>query len=189
MLRHGLICALLLVAAGPLSAQQIDPTKPPPPPPPDAPATKPVDPSAAPPPPAAAAPAAQPPAVQPIDPSTPPPPPSNDAPDAFADPSEPVFDPLHAERSLDVGTFYLKAGKIDAAIDRFIEAAHYEPSVAKPWRMLGEAYEKNEAYPKAVESYKKYLELLPNAEDAKKIQKRISQLEEKTDKESSKAAH
>jgi tetratricopeptide (TPR) repeat protein len=155
------ICALLLAGAQSLSAQQVDPSTPPPPPPPEAPA------------------------AQPIDPSTPPPPPPAEAPAA---PSEPVFDPLHAERSVDVGTFYLKAGKIDAAIDRFIEAAHYEPSLAKPWRLLGEAYEKKGAYPSAIESYKKYLELLPGAEDAKKVQKRISLLEEKIGKESSKAA-
>lgn len=89
---------------------------------------------------------------------------------------------------MDVGTFYLRAGKVDAAIDRFVEAAHYEPSLAKPYRLLGEAYEKKGAYSSAIESYKKYLELLPTAEDAKKVQKRISQLEEKVDKESTKAA-
>jgi tetratricopeptide (TPR) repeat protein len=164
MLRQVLICALLLAAARSLSAQQVDPSKPPPPPPPEAPT------------------------AQPIDPSTPPPPPSVEAPAEPAAPAEPVFDPLHAERSVDIGTFYLKAGKVDAAIERFLEAAHYEPSLAKPWRLLGEAYEKKSAYPSAIESYKKYLQLLPGAEDAKKVQKRISLLEEKIGKESSKAA-
>ena len=89
---------------------------------------------------------------------------------------------------MDVGIFYMKAGKVDAAIDRFIEAAHYEPSLAKPWRLLGEAYEKKDESSNAIQSYKKYLELLPGADDAKKVQKRISQLEEKTGKETSKAA-
>ena len=84
---------------------------------------------------------------------------------------------------MDVGTYYLKVGKIDAAIDRFLEAAHYEPSLAKPWRALGEAYEKKGANASAAEAYKKYLEILPTAEDAKKIQKRISALEEKVEKD------
>lgn len=181
MRRNILIGALLLAAAQSLSGQQINPATPPPPPPPEAPAAHPID--TATPPPSAAAPAAQ-----PIDPSTPPPPPPADAPDASAAPSEPVFDPLHAERSVDVGTFYLRTGKVDAAIDRFVEAAHYEPSLAKPYRLLGEAYEKKGAYPSAIESYKKYLELLPTAEDAKKVQKRVAQLEEKVDKESTKTA-
>lgn len=103
-------------------------------------------------------------------------------------PAEPVFDPLHAERSVAVGTFYLNSGKYDAAIERFIEAANYEPSLAKPWRFLGEAYEKKGAYSRAIESYKKYLELFPRAADAPKVQKRISTLEEKVGKVSSKAA-
>ncbi len=182
MRKNILIGALLLAAAQSLSAQQINPATP------AASAStrsarRPSDRYGHAAPPSAAAPAAQ-----PIDPSTPPPPPSADAPDASAAPSEPVFDPLHAERSVDVGTFYLRTGKVDAAIDRFVEAAHYEPSLAKPYRLLGEAYEKKGAYPSAIESYKKYLELLPTAEDAKKVQKRVAQLEEKVDKESTKAA-
>jgi hypothetical protein len=42
-------------------------------------------------------------------------------------PAAPVFDPLHADKSMDVGTFYLKKGDYDAAIDRFEEAARYNP--------------------------------------------------------------
>ena len=125
--------------------------------------------------------------AQQIDPSTPPPPPPPETPAAPAAPPEPVFDPLHAERSVDVGMFYLRKGNYDAAIDRFIEAARYEPALAKPWKLLGETYEKKGAYPSAIESYKKYLELLPQAVDAAKVQKRISLLEEKVVKVSSKA--
>ncbi|MGH9678478.1 MAG: tetratricopeptide repeat protein [Candidatus Acidiferrales bacterium] len=122
-----------------------------------------------------AAPAA---AAQPIDPSVPPPPPP-------AEPPEPVFDPLHANRSMNVGTFYLNSGKIDAAISRFLEASQYEPSMAKPWKMLGEAYEKKDDYSNAINSYKKYLDLLPEAGDAEKIRKRISDLSEKKEREAS----
>jgi len=161
MRRHlSIICDLMLGGALSLSAQQIHPSTPPPPPPPEMRA------------------------VQPIDISKPPPPP----PEEPAAPPEPVFDPLHAGRSVEVGTFYLKNGKYDAAIERFVEAAHYEPSLAKPWRLLGEAYEKKGALPSAIESYKKYLEIFPGAEDARKVQKRISLLEEKVERESSKSA-
>jgi Tfp pilus assembly protein PilF len=117
----------------------------------------------------------------------PPPPPSADEAPTPAASSESVFDPLHAERSVAVGTFYLNAGKYDAAIERFIEAANYEPSLAKPWKFLGEAYEKKGANASALDSYRKYLELNPRAADAAKVQKRISVLEEKVGKESSKA--
>ena len=80
----------------------------------------------------------------------------------------------------------MKQGKYDAAIDRFEEAAHYQPSLALPWRLLGEAYEKKRDYPKAIETYKKYLEVFPRAGDADKITKQIAALEEKVAKESSK---
>jgi tetratricopeptide (TPR) repeat protein len=119
----------------------------------------------------------------PIDPSTPPPPPPDDA---VAAPAAPVFDPLHAGRSLDIGTFYLKKGNYDAAIDRFQEAARYQPKLAKPWLMLGEAYEKKHDNAHAVEAYKKYLDLFPTAEDAAKVQKHITELEGKTEPQVSK---
>lgn len=101
-------------------------------------------------------------------------------------PSGPVFDPLHAQRSLDIGTFYLKKGSYDAAIDRFIEASNYQPSLAMPWKLLGETYEKKREYAKAAEAYNKYLRILPHAADAAKMQKTISELQEKVTAESAK---
>ena len=80
----------------------------------------------------------------------------------------------------------MKKGNYDAAIDRFQEAAHYQPALARPWRLMGEAYEKQHAYSRAIESYKKYLEILPRADDAAKVNKRMSLLQEKIEKESSK---
>ncbi len=81
--------------------------------------------------------------AQQIDPSTPPPPPPAEAPPEPPPPAELVFDPLHAQKSIDVGTFYLKKGNYDAAIDRFIDATRFQPKLAIPWKLLGEAYEKN----------------------------------------------
>ena len=138
----------MLAGARSLSAQQVNPRVPPPPPPADTPAAP------TPPQPRSRA-AAQRPrlrAAQPIDPTVPPPPPSEDStPDPPAAPSGPVFDPLHARRSLDVGKFYLNKGAYDAAIDRFMEASNYQPALAMPWRFLGEAYEKKHENAKAVE--------------------------------------
>jgi tetratricopeptide (TPR) repeat protein len=151
-----LFAVLLLMNPRPMKAQQISPSTPPPPPPAEAP---------------------------PISPSTPPPPPSVEAPPA---PAEPVFDPLHAEKSIEVGTFYLKKGNYDAAIDRFMDATRFQPKLAKPWRLLGESYEKKHDSSSAIESYKKYLEVFPGAEDAAKVKKRVSMLEEKTMEQASK---
>lgn len=89
---------------------------------------------------------------------------------------------------MDVGRFYLNKGSYDAAIDRFIEASNYQPSLAAPWKMLGETYEKKHEYSKAVEAYNKYLDLLPHAPDAAKIKKAISDLAEKSAQESPKKA-
>jgi tetratricopeptide (TPR) repeat protein len=170
-----LLGIFLLAGVQSLRAQQINPRDPPPPPPaaPAAPAEKPAAPPAA--------------AQPPIDPTVPPlPPVVDDAPETPAADAGPVFDPLHAQRSLDVGTFYLKKGVYDAAIDRFIEASNYQPSLAMPWKLLGDAYEKKREFAKAADAYKKYLRILPNAPDAAKIKKEISDLEEKAPPDSSK---
>src|ERR1700682_1383981 len=128
--------------------------------------------------------------AQQISPSTPPPPPPAETPTVTPEtppaPPEPVFDPLHAERSIEVGTFYLKKGNYDAAIDRFMDATRFQPKLAKPWKLLGESYEKKHENNSAIESYKKYLEVFPGAEDAARIKKRIAMLEEKTGQQASK---
>jgi tetratricopeptide (TPR) repeat protein len=182
-LSYAVFGMFLLAGVPSLRAQQINPREPPPPPPAssDAPASAASAPASSAP---AAHPAANP---APIDPTVPPPPPPADEP-VEAPPSGPVFDPLHAQRSLSVGTFYLRKGSYDAAIDRFIEAANYQPGLAAPWKLLGEAYDKKHEYAKAVESYNKYLQILPHAADAGRIKKTISELQDKSVQESPKKA-
>ena len=80
----------------------------------------------------------------------------------------------------------MKKGNYDAAIDRFMDATHYQPTLARPWKLLGEAYEKKHDNGDAIESYKKYLKVLPGAEDAAKVKKRITALEEKLGQQASK---
>lgn len=92
-------------------------------------------------------------------------------------PPAPVWDPLHAHKSVEVGTFYLKKGDYDAAIDRFQEAARLQPGLAQPFLLLGEAYEKKDDAADALTAYRKYLDLYQNAPDREKIQKRIEKLE------------
>src|ERR1700680_1372881 len=133
-----------------------------------------ISPSTPPPPPPAETP--------PISPSTPPPPPAEVTPA----PPEPVFDPLHAEKSIEVGTFYLKKGNYDAAIDRFMDATRFQPKLARPWRLLGETYEKKHDNVSAIDSYKKYLEVLPGATDAARVKKRVAVLEEKIGQQATK---
>ncbi len=101
-----------------------------------------------------------------------------------AQPAQPLLDPVGASRSLEVGTFYMKKGDYDAAIDRFKEAADRQPKLAKPYLFLGEAYEKKNDPVDALAAYRKYLQLFPKAPDEDKVNKRIeklTQLESKRD--------
>ena len=83
---------------------------------------------------------------------------------------------MHAEKSVEIGQFYMKKGKYDAAIERFQLAIRYQPKLALPRRLIAEACEKKKDKSAAVEWYQKYLEALPHAEDADKIRKRMETL-------------
>lgn len=91
-------------------------------------------------------------------------------------PKEPVFDPYHAEKSTEIGEYYMKKGNYDAAIDRFQDAVRYKPGFARPYRLMGEAYEKKSEKAEAVKAYEKYLEIVPSADDAPRVRKRIAKL-------------
>lgn len=91
-------------------------------------------------------------------------------------PDQPMWDPLRAEKDLEVGQFYMKKGDLDAAIDRFQDAILAKPGYAIPFRFLGEAQEKKGLKREAIKSYTRYLDLYPRAEDKEKIQKRIDKL-------------
>lgn len=96
---------------------------------------------------------------------------------------QPTWDPLRAEKDLDVGKYYMKKGDIDAAIDRFEDATLAKPGYAIPFLYLGEAYEKKGKKKPAVKAYQRYLDLYPHAEDADKIRKKIEKLHKEIDKE------
>jgi len=100
-------------------------------------------------------------------------------------PDQPKWDPLRAEKDLEVGKYYMKKGDYDAAIDRFQDAAEAKPGFAIPYRWLGEAYEKKGKKKPAAKAYQRYLDLYPHAEDGDKIRKRIEKLHREIDKEKS----
>ena len=90
---------------------------------------------------------------------------------------QPKWDPLRAEKDLEVGQYYMRIGKIDAAMDRFQDAIDAKPGYAVPFLYLGEAQEKKGMKRDAVKSCKRYLELYPHAEDKEKVQKKIDKLQ------------
>ena len=101
--------------------------------------------------------------------------PQKPAPDPAA--PDPVWDPLRAEKDIEVGLYYMKKGDYDAAIDRFQDATVARPGYALPYRLLAEAQEKKGLKREAVQSYKTYLKIYPHAEDAGKVRKQIQKLE------------
>ena len=91
-------------------------------------------------------------------------------------PDQPTYDPLRAEKDLEVGQYYMRKGDVDAAIDRFQDATTAKPGYAIPFRYLGEAQEKKGLKKQAIASYSRYLDLYPHAEDGSKIRKKIDKL-------------
>ena len=97
-------------------------------------------------------------------------------------PDQPAWDPLRAEKDLEVGQYYMKKGDLDAAIDRFQDATAAKPGYAIPFRYLGEAQEKRGLKKQAIKSYQRYLDLFPHAEDAGKVKKKIEKLWKEVEK-------
>lgn len=87
-----------------------------------------------------------------------------------------TYDPFPAEKDVEIGTFYMHKGDVDAAIARFEDAVRLRPNFAKAYMLLAEAYEKKGDKAAVVKCYREYLQVLPNAPDAKKIQKKIEKL-------------
>jgi len=98
-------------------------------------------------------------------------------------PDQPTWDPLRAEKDLEVGQYYMKKGDLDAAIDRFQDATVAKPGYAIPFRFLAEAQEKKGLKKQAIKSYQRYLDLYPHAEDAEKVKKKIDKLWKEVQKE------
>jgi tetratricopeptide (TPR) repeat protein len=98
-------------------------------------------------------------------------------------PDQPMWDPLRAEKDLEVGQYYMRKGDVDAAIDRFQDATIAKPGYAIPFRYLGEAQEKKGWKKPAIKSYQRYLDLVPHADDAEKVRKKIEKLYKEVEKE------
>jgi tetratricopeptide (TPR) repeat protein len=98
-------------------------------------------------------------------------------------PDQPKWDPLRAEKDMQVGQYYMHKGDLDAAIDRFEDATAAKPGYALPFRLLGEAQEKKGLKKQAIKSYRRYLDLYPHADDKDKVQKKIDKLYKDVEKE------
>jgi tetratricopeptide (TPR) repeat protein len=86
------------------------------------------------------------------------------------------YDPFHAEQDVEVGTFYMHKGDVDAAIGRFEDAIRLRANFAKPRILLAEAYAKKGDKANELKYYKEYLQVFPDAPDAKKVRQKIAKL-------------
>lgn len=96
--------------------------------------------------------------------------------DEAAKPKEYAFNPLQAEKEIQVGEFYLKKGSLAAAVARFTEATRWNPTLALAYLKLGEAEERFKDRKAAKDAYSKYLELAPDAKNAAEIKKKLQKL-------------
>jgi tetratricopeptide (TPR) repeat protein len=85
-----------------------------------------------------------------------------------------------ASKCVEIGDFYLRRKKFSAALSRFQEALKTDPDYAPAYRELGKVYEKMGFWQKSLDAYRKYLDELPSAKDAreaKNIHKAIAHLQ------------
>ena len=87
-----------------------------------------------------------------------------------------AFNPLQANKELQVGNEYFKKHSYKAAAGRFREATKWNPNLAEAWLRLAEAEEKRRNSKDAKEAYAQYLTLQPDARDAAEIRKKIASL-------------
>jgi tetratricopeptide (TPR) repeat protein len=112
------------------------------------------------------------------------PPPKTDAEKDLA--ALPAMDRLAAVKDIEIGTYYMNKGNLDAAIDRLRDAAVSYPTYAEPWRLMGQAYEKKGNLAEAIKCDQQYLKLYPHAQIRKKLEAHIEELQKKLDRESQK---
>ena len=101
------------------------------------------------------------------------------------DPDAATYDPYKytppgVRKSVEIGDFYLKKKKYNAALSRFQEAVKEDSTFAPAYLGLGKAYEKIGLRAKALDAYKKYLDALPSEKDAleaKDAQRAVARLE------------
>ncbi len=98
----------------------------------------------------------------------------------------PAFNPLEAQKDVEVGQFYLKRGNYDAAISRFMDATVAVPTFAAPWQLMGLAYEKKGDLANSIRAYQKYLKLYPHSAERKKIEDHIAEMQKKVDQQTQK---
>ncbi len=85
-----------------------------------------------------------------------------------------AFNPLQAQKELQVGNYYFKTGNYRAALGRFREAVKWNENYAEAYLRMGAAYDKLKDPAAARKALGKYVELEPNGKQAEQARKRLS---------------
>jgi tetratricopeptide (TPR) repeat protein len=81
------------------------------------------------------------------------------------------FNPIQAEKEVQIGNFYFKKGSYRAAAGRFREATKWNANYAEAYLRLGEACEKLKDPGGARQAYEKFLKLAPDSKEAPRVRK------------------
>jgi tetratricopeptide (TPR) repeat protein len=96
--------------------------------------------------------------------------------DKALSPEDFSFNPLEAQKWVDVGNQYFKKGRYRAAEGRYRGATKWNEGYGEAWLRLGEVEEKLKDVQAAREAYTKYLEVAPDARNAAQIRKKLEKL-------------
>ena len=91
-----------------------------------------------------------------------------------------AYKPPSAWKSVEIGNFYLKKKDYPGALSRYQEAVKTDPHYPGGYLGLGKVYDKLGFKVKALDAYRKYLDLLPSTKDAleaKDVQNAVARLE------------
>jgi tetratricopeptide (TPR) repeat protein len=86
------------------------------------------------------------------------------------------WDPHKAQKSVEIGDFYLKRKNYPAAIDRYREALQYKPNDAIATFHLAQALEQDQKFDDARKEYANYLKILPHGPNAPESRKALERL-------------
>jgi len=86
------------------------------------------------------------------------------------------WDPHKAQKSVEVGDFYLKRKNYGAAIERYREALQFKPNDAIATFHLAQALEQDQKFEDARKEYANYLKILPHGPNAPEARKSLERL-------------
>ncbi len=85
-----------------------------------------------------------------------------------------VLNPLEAERNLKVGNFYWNKREYRAALARYQEATHYNPSSPEAFFKVGETQQKLHNEPAAKSAFQKVIQVGPDTKFAAEAKKKLA---------------